>query len=611
MSSPVIIGAGPAGLTAAYELDKLGVGSTVLEADDQVGGLSRTVSYRGYRFDIGGHRFFSKVAAINQLWQEILGDELLLRPRLSRIHYGGKFFDYPLKPLNALLGLGPIETLLVCLSYAKARVAPADDESSFEAWVSNRFGSRLYEIFFKTYTEKVWGMPCSEISADWAAQRIKNLSLREALRSALIKSSHSRDGEIITTLIEQFHYPRLGPGMMWERCEQILAQRSVNTLRGLQVVRIRHEHGKVVAVVARNAAGELVDLPASDCISSMPIRELINALDPPPPPEVLRAANALRYRDYLTVVLILRRPEIFPDNWIYVHSPEVKLGRIQNYKNWSPAMVPDAGTTALGLEYFLWDEDEQWTWPQQRLLDLGIGECERLGLIEPRDVEDGTIVRMPKAYPIYDQAYRSNLATVRSYLASIGNLQLIGRNGQHRYNNQDHSMLTGIYAARNLALGNQYDVWSVNTEAEYHEEVSASDVSSFDRMQPERVPALEPSVDKISEDLLEAAFAPLDSVALAVAFATVGGLGLLLATIVLLLKGGERVGPTLALLSQYFIGYSVTWSGALIGLLEAGALGFIAGYSVARLRNWGVAAYAALLRRRAEAEQRRNMLDQV
>jgi protoporphyrinogen oxidase len=340
MTTALIIGAGPAGLTAAYEASKLGIRPTVVEADPVVGGLSRTVTYNGYRFDIGGHRFFSKVPLVNELWQEILGEEFLLRPRLSRIHYRGHFFDYPLKPLNALAGLGPVEALLVGASYARAMVAPHRQETNFEQWVSNRFGQRLYEIFFKTYTEKVWGMPCSEISADWAAQRIKNLSLSEAVRNAVFSRKHGDDGQLITSLIEQFHYPRFGPGMMWERCRELVARQGGETVHGIRVERIRHRHGRVEAVYGRNAAGQLVELAGDQVISSMPIRELVQALDPAPPDEVLRAANALRYRDYLTVVLVVKRADVFPDNWIYIHSPEVKVGRIQNYKNWSPYMVP-------------------------------------------------------------------------------------------------------------------------------------------------------------------------------------------------------------------------------------------------------------------------------
>jgi protoporphyrinogen oxidase len=614
MSATVIIGAGPAGLTAAYELSKLGVRATVLEGDNQVGGLSRTVNYRGYRFDIGGHRFFSKVPLINELWHEILGEDFLRRPRLSRIHYRGHFFDYPLKPLNALAGLGPVEAFLVCLSYAKAKVNPTREESSFEQWVSNRFGYRLYEIFFKTYTEKVWGIPCSEISVDWAAQRIKNLSLSEALRNALLNRNHTKGGEIITTLIDQFHYPRFGPGMMWERCAELVAAEGGQTICGMRVERIRHRHGRVECVSARTDSGELVEFGAAHYVSTMPIRDLINALDPPPPADVLRAANSLRYRDYLTAVLILKRAMIFPDNWIYVHSPEVKLGRVQNYKNWSPHMVPDPSRTSLGLEYFLWDQDEEWTWPQERLIEVGMRDCAHIGLIEPEEVEDGTVVRMAKAYPVYDQRYQYNLAAVRQYLTQITNLQTIGRNGQHRYNNQDHSMLAGVYAARNL-VGAEYDLWSVNTEQTYLEEGPTPSVSgsrpAAERAFPMRVrPAASPAALP-PEKIIEVAFARLDPTALGSAFGVVAALGLFLATAILLLKGGPAVGRNLRLLANYFYGFEVSWSGALVGLAEAGIGGFALGYVTAQLRNWGLTAYAALVRRRAAAEARRDLLDKV
>ncbi len=608
MSSAVIIGAGPAGLTAAYELSKLGMRATVLEADDQVGGLSRTVNYRGYRFDIGGHRFFSKVPLINELWHEILGEDLLRRPRLSRIHYRGHFFDYPLKPLNALAGLGPIEAGLVCLSYAKAKLSPAREETSFEQWVSNRFGYRLYEIFFKTYTEKVWGIPCSEISVDWAAQRIKNLSLSEALRNALLNRNHTREGDVITTLIDQFHYPRFGPGMMWERCADLVVAQGGHTIRGMRVDHIRHRQGHVEGVDARTPAGERGEFTAEHYVSTMPIRDLINALDPPPPDEVMRAANRLRYRDYLTAVLILKRAAVFPDNWIYIHSPEVKLGRVQNYKNWSPHMVPDPARTSLGLEYFLWDHDEEWNWPPERLIEAGIRDCVRIGLIDSTDVEDGTVVRMAKAYPVYDQDYRAHLAVVQRYLMQIGNLQTIGRNGQHRYNNQDHSMLAGIYAARNLT-GARYDVWSVNTEQAYLEE-AAADVSPA-RAVPTQVrpPAARSTVPP--EQLIESAFARLDPVALGAAFGVAASTLLSLATVVLVLKGGPMVGRNLSLLANYLYGFTVTWKGALIGGVEAGIGGFALGYVTAQLRNWGLAAYAGVVRRRAAAEARRDLLDKV
>jgi len=317
-------------------------------------------------------------------------------------------------------------------------------------------------------------------------------------------------------------------------------------------------------------------------------------------------------------VLILGQAEIFADNWIYVHSPEVKLGRIQNYKNWSPEMVPDPGKTALGLEYFLWEHDEEWDWPDAKLIEFGTRECARIGIIDPRDVEDGTVVRMRKAYPIYDHAYLDHLETIRGYLGGIENLQLIGRNGQHRYNNQDHSMLTGIYAARNLALGASYDVWSVNVEAEYHEEGTHTELaaaSGGDRAIPR---ALEPIpvhvVDAVDQEIVRA-LAPLDPVALGVALGCVAGAGLWLATAVLLVKsgtlGGTVVGPNLGLLSQFLIGYTVTWKGAFIGALESGALGFAMGYAAAGLRNIGVGFYAARLQRRARARAESEVLDKV
>jgi protoporphyrinogen oxidase len=607
MSRALIIGAGPAGLTAAYELSKLGLSPTTLEADDQVGGLSRTVNYRGYRFDIGGHRFFSKVPLINELWEEILGEDFLVRPRLSRIYYRERFFDYPLKAVNALTNLGPVEALLIGLSYTKARLFPHAEETNLEQWVSNRFGDRLYRIFFKTYTEKVWGIPCNEISADWAAQRIKNLSLREAIRNALLGSGRAADGKLITTLIDQFNYPRFGPGMMWERCRDLLAARGHETVGGVRVERVRHRNGRVECVYGRTSGGELAEFGAEHFISTMPLRELIHALDPPPPQEVIEAANRLRYRDYLTVVLIVKRESVFPDNWIYIHSPEVKMGRIQNYKNWSPDMAPDPSRTSLGLEYFLWEKDEEWGWSQERLIELGVKECARIGLAEPDEVEDGTVVRMKKAYPVYDPNYHESLAIIRNYLESFSNLQTVGRNGLHRYNNQDHSMLTAIYAARNI-VGEQNDVWSVNTEMEYHEEVKSARPggSIGDRLTPTRV-----VVPASPDEVIETVFARLDPVALGAAFGMVSALALFLASATLLFKGGPDVGRNLRLLGHYLIGFDVTWAGALLGAAEVGIGGFALGFLVAWLRNWLLAAYAYLARRRAEAEAQRDLLDKV
>jgi len=601
MTRVLITGAGPAGLTAAYELSKLGLEPTVLEADDLVGGISRTVNYNGYRFDIGGHRFFSKVPLINELWDEILREDFLVRPRLSRIYYRQKFFDYPLRAANALAGLGPVEACLIGLSYARAQIFPHTDETNFEQWVSNRFGDRLYRIFFKTYTEKVWGIPCHEISADWAAQRIKNLSFREAIRSALLGANRTEDGQVITTLIDQFNYPRLGPGMMWEHCRDLLAARGHETVSGVRVERLRHRHGRVESAYGRTVSGERVEFGADHFISTMPLRELVHALDPAPPDDVLEAANRLRYRDYLTVVLIARRESVFPDNWIYIHAPEVRMGRIQNYKNWSPEMVPDPTRSSLGLEYFLWEKDEEWEWSRERLIELGIRECAQIGLIEPDEIEDGTVVRMKKAYPVYDQGYQENLDKIRRYLETFLNLQTVGRNGLHRYNNQDHSMLTAVYAARNI-VGERNDVWSVNTEMEYHEEAK---MPSGDRMVPRKVSI--PAAD----DLVVETFARIDSVALGVSLGTVAGGLLFLATAILLLKGGPVVGPTLGLLDNYLLGYTVTWSGAFLGLAQAWIGGFVLGYLIALCRNWIIDAYGYIIRRAAEAKESRDMLDKV
>lgn len=609
--SSVIVGAGPAGLTTAYELGKRGMTSTVLEASDQVGGISKTVNYRGYRFDIGGHRFFSKVPLINELWHEILGEEFLLRPRISRIYYNQHFFDYPLKPLNALAGLGPIESVLIGLSYIRSKFFHIQDEKTFEQWVSNRFGYRLYSIFFKTYTEKVWGIPCHEISADWAAQRIKNLSLKQAVRNALFGAKRGMDGSTLTSLIEQFHYPRFGPGLMWERCRGLIDSQGSQTIQGVKVERVRHRQGLVDCVRGRGAAGESLEYDGSHFVSTMPLRELIQALDPLPPDDVLKAAQALRYRDYLTVVLVIDRESVFPDNWLYVHSPEVKLGRIQNYKNWSPYMVPDPSRTSLGLEYFLWDTDEMWTWSDERLIELGIRECSQIGLIDPREVKDGTVVRMEKAYPVYDQTYQESVATIRSYLETFTNLQTIGRNGLHRYNNQDHSMLTGVYAAGNI-LGDKRDVWSVNTEKEYHEEGQTTQSNAGDRLVPARVAVpIDVAGEETEDAVIEVAFAKIDPLALGIAIGVVSGLGIFLASVVLLLRGGPAPGPTLSLLGNYLFGFEVTWRGALIGLFEGGLLGFAVGALAAGLRNGTLTGYAKFARWRAGRDDRRHLLDKM
>ncbi|HEX6201938.1 MAG TPA: NAD(P)/FAD-dependent oxidoreductase [Thermoanaerobaculia bacterium] len=590
----VVAGAGPAGLTAAWELARLGRPAVVLEKDDVVGGISRTVEHRGYRFDVGGHRFFTKVPLVREVWSELLDGEMLERPRLSRIYYGGAFFDYPLRPLRALVGLGPVESLRVAASYAAARLAPKRREDSFEDWVSNRFGRRLFEIFFATYTEKVWGIPCDQIDASWAAQRIKDLDLLAALKHAL--KPGGRGGRVATTLIDRFHYPRLGPGQMWERCRDLLAERGVETRLGTRVVAVHHAGGRVTAVTGEDRRGGRRRLAAGHFVSSMPLPELVRILDPPAPPEVAAAAGRLRFRDFLTVVLIVDRAEVFPDNWIYVHSPDVRVGRVQNFKNWSPDMVPDAATTALGLEYFVQEGDELWAAADDELAELAAREMERLGLARRGEVVDSAVVRMPKAYPVYDQGYREALPVVRDYLGGFENLHAVGRNGQHRYNNQDHSMLTGIYAARNVA-GAAYDLWSVNVEAEYHEEIgreAAAGERPGDRLVPRR------RAPQPFEALLREAFARYHPVALGTAVGTVAAAGLFLATAVLLLRGGEGPGPNLGLLAHYLVGFEVTWTGALVGAVEAGAGGYLFGDLLARAVNRVIGWSEAMLLGRLE-----------
>jgi protoporphyrinogen oxidase len=583
----IVIGGGPGGLTAAYELTKLGFRPTVLEKLDDVGGLARTASFKGFRFDLGGHRFYTKVPEIDKLWREVLGADFLRRPRLSRIYYNGRFFHYPLRPVNALMGLGVVASALAVLSYLRWQLFPSPREDSFEQWVTNRFGRRLYETFFKTYTEKVWGIPCSALRAEWAAQRIKDLSLRTAILSMFAKSRGA-----IRTLIEEFDYPRLGPGMMWNGVKGEIERRGGRVRLRSDVLRLNRRGRRLDSVVVADADGERT-LAASDFISSMPITELVRKLDPPAPDDVLAAAGRLTYRDFLTVCLIVNDPAPFPDNWIYVHSPEVKVGRIQNFRNWSADLVPHPGKTSLGLEYFCGEGDAVWTTPDAELIELGRREIARIGLVRYDAVEDGCVVRVPKAYPVYDASYREDLAVIRGFVDGLENLQSIGRNGLHRYNNQDHSMMTGLLAVRNAVLGQRHDVWSVNVDAEYQETVREPAALSTERL----------------ADVLSEAFPKLDRVALGIALGLASGLTLFLATLMLVLKGGEVVGPRLGLLAQYFPGYTVTAEGSLLGLLYGFVAGFVVGWSAAFLRNATVFVYMAARQRRTEHQLMRKLLE--
>ena len=461
----VIIGGGPAGLTAAYELQKRSDAfrPVVFEGGKLVGGIARTESHNGYRFDIGGHRFFTKVEDVNEMWEEVMGDEFITVPRSSRIFYRGRFFAYPLKLFNALSNVGVYESFRIVVSYIKWRVKPHPVEDSFEEWVINRFGGRLYMHFFRSYTEKVWGIPGTQIRADWAAQRIKNLSLVKAVWNAISGANDT------VSLIEEFKYPRLGPGQMWERCAELIEDQGGVIHMETKAVKLHRQGMRITSVDVVDTAGNVRSVPSPHVINSMALGELLPAFDPPPPPEIMAAAAKLKYRDFLIVTLVLKKSDPFPDNWIYVHSPSVKVGRIQNFRAWSKDMIPDQSTASIGMEYFCQEGDGLWMSSEEELRALATKELAELGLAEPHDVIDAAIIRQPKAYPVYDGEYKAALDVLAGWIDELENFQTVGRNGLHRYNNQDHSMLSAMFAARNL-LGENNDVWNVNVERSYHEE---------------------------------------------------------------------------------------------------------------------------------------------
>ncbi|PYJ26655.1 MAG: FAD-dependent oxidoreductase [Verrucomicrobia bacterium] len=470
-----IIGAGPAGLTAGYLLSKEDVDVVVLEADPiYVGGISRTVTYNGFHFDIGGHRFFSKSKAVEDLWTEILPNDMMVRARSSRIFYGGKFFSYPLKPFEALLKLGVIRSTFCVLSWLKARLFPVRNPRNFEEWVSNQFGKRLFNTFFKSYTEKVWGMSCKEISADWAAQRIKGLSLGSAIKNALIPQRYNGDrSKVIKTLIHSFRYPRRGPGMMWEMCADKMKALGGKLEMGCRVTRCLYD--EVLGnwtVEYKDRQGDLQTIEAEHIISSAPMRELVCGLSPDVSERTKLAAENLKYRDFITVMLILKDRQMFDDNWIYIHDPSVKVGRVQNFRSWSPEMVPEPDKACYGLEYFCFAGDGLWESSDSRLIELARSELIQIGLAKEGDFIDGCVVRQKKAYPVYDDDYARHVATIREELETrYPNLHLVGRNGMHKYNNQDHAMMTAMLCVENiLADAKLYDLWQVNSDAEYHEQ---------------------------------------------------------------------------------------------------------------------------------------------
>ena len=461
----LILGGGPAGLTAGYLLAKQGFPVIVFEAEDQVGGIAKTEVREGpggeYRFDLGGHRFFTKVQEVDDLWHEIMREEFLKRPRMSRIYWNRKFLDYPLRGPDVIKKLGPIELGRCMLSYAWAQIKPKGREDTFEQWVSNRFGKRLFNLFFKSYTEKVWGVPTSEIRAEWAAQRIKGLSFFSAAKAAFFGNK----GNEIKTLIGEFNYPRYGPGQMWETMTDDINRLGGQVLLNTPVEKVVFDGNRATKVIAGGKEYE-----SNYIISSLPLRNIVGIADPPPSPEVIAAAKGLRYRDFLTISLVLDGKDLFPDNWIYIHEPDVEVGRIQNFRSWSPWMVPDPDKACIGMEYFCFAGDELWETDDDKLVELGMHELEKIGLATKDKLEFGFATRVPKAYPMYDMDYAERIVSIRSWLDGLGNFQQVGRNGLHRYNNSDHSMLTAMRAVDNIVKGTEHDIWAVNAESAYHEE---------------------------------------------------------------------------------------------------------------------------------------------
>ncbi|MGL4620556.1 GtrA family protein [Chroococcidiopsis sp.] len=465
-----ILGAGPAGLAAAYTLTQKGQPVVVVERDTRVGGLAKSIEYQGFILDFGPHRFFTKLAPVLKLWGEVLGKDRVTVNRLTRIYYGGKYFSYPLKAKETLLTLGPIESTKILVSYVKSQLFPNRHPRNFAQWVTSRFGRRLFEIFFQAYTEKLWGIPCTEISADWAAQRIKGLSLLKAARSALL----GNDGKV-KTLIDRFEFPRLGSGQLYEKIGEYLRQHNQSVLLNTEVVQVHHDNFQVTQITLRNRqTGEESTVNCGGVISSVPISLLVQQIDPPAPSEAIAAAKSLKFRNTILVYLIVEGNNLFPDNWLYINEPSVQLGRVTNFANWSPEMLPNQHQTPLCCEYWCNYDEPMWQQPEAELLERAEQELRKIGLLHHEKVSGGFVVRLPRTYPIYAGNYQQALSDIQSYLQQFPNLQLVGRYGAFKYNNQDHSLLMGILAAENVLSPGKHNLWSVNSDSEYQEEASAT-----------------------------------------------------------------------------------------------------------------------------------------
>lgn len=465
-----VIGAGPAGITAAYELAKAGFMVDVYEASDKVGGLSKTIDLWNQKIDLGPHRFFSNDSQVNKLWLEVVGKDYRMVDRLTRIYYKKKFYYYPLKPFDALFKLGVGTAFLCVMSYFKQRVAPTKQDGSFETWVISRFGYRLYSIFFKTYSEKLWGISCKDLDEDFAAQRIKKLSLFEAIKNALFKSKKSKH----KTLVDQFAYPIGGTGMVYERMKTFIEKSGGRVLLTTPIKKVISENNVVSGIEL--VSGESVNY--DHIISSMPITHLVNNLNGLPE-EIKTATQQLKFRNTILVYLKVEGENVFPDNWLYVHANDLQMGRITNFSNWVPEINCGEKSTIVALEYWSYDTDEIWNLPNEKLIGLGTTELKKTGLVKELEISAGHVIRIPKCYPVYQKGYKEPLQKVEKYLSSIQNLSVIGRYGSFKYNNQDHSILMGLLAADNIINNKTHNLWEINTDYESYQEKSTITASGL------------------------------------------------------------------------------------------------------------------------------------